>query len=184
MAKKALKGFKIRGIFPVTKNDAEGYTCGTKISVTGAQSFTCSPEVTEWKIMADNGVYASGSDWGGIKATLVLAECPLELRPYFEGGTYDNTTKVYSFDSDDQAPELAMSFECLQIDDTRLMNKIYSMKATSFKMDYATKGESSDISPVTIELMIQNRIQDNRVFDAKETVTDTDLTWLDSMTDS
>jgi phi13 family phage major tail protein len=178
---KALKGFKIRGIFPVTENDASGYTVGAKIPVTGAQSFSCAPEVTEWKIMADNGVYASGSDWGGMKATLTLAECPLSLRTYFEGGTYDSTTHVYSFDSDDQAPELALAFECLQIDGTRLMNKLFSLKATSFKMDYATKGESSDISPVTIELMVQNRVDNNRVFDAKETVTDDDLTWLDTM---
>lgn len=180
---KALKGFKIRGIFPVTKNDATGYTVGAKIAVTGAQSFSCAPEVTEWKIMADNGVYASGSDWGGMKATLTLAECPLTLRENFEGGTYDAGTNVYSFDSDDQAPELGLAFECLQIDGTRLMNKLYSVKATSFKMDYATKGESSDISPVTIELMVQNRVDNNRVFDAKETVTDSDLTWLDTMTE-
>jgi phi13 family phage major tail protein len=178
---KAAKGFKIRGIFPVTKNDGTGYTVGAKIAITGAQSFTASPEVTEWKINADNGIYASGSDWNGIKATLTLAECPLTLRQYFEGGTYNGTTFVYSFASDDQAPEIGMSFEALQADNTRLMVKLFSMKATSFKMDFKTKGESGDISPVTIEFLIQNKVIDNLVKEEKETVTDADLTWLDTL---
>lgn len=179
---KAAKGFKIRGIFPVTKNDATGYTVDTKIAVTGAQSFTFAPEVSEWKINADNGVYASGSDWNGMKGTLVLAECPLSLKPYFEGGTYSDVTKVYTFKSDSQAPEFGLAFEALQADNTRMMVKLYSVKALSFKLDYKTKGESSDISAVTIEVMIQNKISDNIVKDEKETVTDADLTWLDTMT--
>lgn len=181
MAKKAAKGFKIRGIFPVTKNDSIGYTVGEKVAVSGAQSFTASPEVTEWKINADDGIYDSGSDWNGVKATLTLAECPLTLRKYFEGGEYDSGTGVYTYSSTSQAPEIAMSFQVLQSDGTWLMVQLMSMKATSYKADYKTKGESGDISAVTIELSIQNRVKDNVVKLEKEAAVVGDLTWMDTI---
>jgi phi13 family phage major tail protein len=181
---KAAKGFKIRKLFPITTNTTAAYTPGVGVAVSGAQSLTMAPDVTEWKINADNGIYDSGSDWNGIKATLTLAECPLTLRNYFEGGTYDAPSKVYTYASDDQAPEIGLSFEALQSDNTRMMVRIFSAKAISYKMDYKTKGESSDISPVTIELLIKNRLTDNAVKQEKETVTDADLTWLDLLVDA
>lgn len=178
---KAPKGFSRLGLFPVTKNDATGYTAGAKVAITGAQSFSATPEVSEWKINADDGIYASGSDWNGMKFTLTIAECPLELRKYFEGGTYNSTTKVYTYKSSDQAPEIGLSFRVLQADGTWLMVKIYSAKCTSFKIDYKTKGESGDISPVTIEGIVQNKAVDNAVKDEKEAALEADLTWLDTL---
>lgn len=178
---KAAKGFSRLSIFPITKNDADGYTTGSKIAITGAQSFTASPEVTEWKINADDGIYDSGSDWNGMKFTLTLAECPLTIRQYFEGGTYDSETKVYTYKSDSQAPEIGMSFKVLQSDGTSLMVKLFSLKCSSFRMDYKTKGESGDIASAVIEGLIQNRKTDNAVKEEKETVTDADLTWLDTL---
>lgn len=178
---KAAKGFSSLRIFPVTKNDGTGYTVGTKVTVSGAQSFSASPETSEWKIMADDGIYASGSDWNGMKATLTIAEMPLALKPNFEGGTYDSGTKIYTYKSISQAPEIALGFRVLQADSTYKMVKLYSAKCTSYKEDYKTKGESGDISAVTIELLIQNRVIDNAVKDEKETVTDADLTWLDTI---
>lgn len=178
---KAAKGFSGLRIFPVTKNDSTGYTVGAKIGISGSQSFTSSPEVTEWKVMADDGVYDSGADWQGMKATLTLAECPLTLKEYFEGGDYDEVTKVYTYKSISQAPEIAMAFKVLQSDGTWLMVQLFSAKATSFKTDYKTKGESADISPATIELLIKNRVIDTDVKKEKEAAVAGDLTWLDTI---
>lgn len=181
MSKKAAKGFKIRGIFPVTANDSSTYTTSAKIAVSGAQSFTSSPEVTEWKINADDGIYDSGSDFNGVKATLTLAECPLSLKEYFEGGDYDSGTGVYTYKSTSQAPEIALTFQVLQSDGTWMMVQLPSMKATSYKADYKTKGESGDISPVTIEFLVQNRVKDNAVKFEKEAANEAALTWLDTI---
>jgi phi13 family phage major tail protein len=178
---KAAKGFKIGGIFPVSANTTASYAVGAKIAVSGAQSLTLSPEVSDWKIQADDGIYDSGSDWNGIKATLTIAECPLALREYFEGGEYDDTSKVYTFKSTSQAPELAMTFQVLQSDGTWMMVQFFSMKATSYKMDYKTKGESSDISAVTVEFLIKNRVKDNAVKQEKEAAISGDLAWLDTV---
>ncbi len=181
---KASKGFSKLGIFPITVNNSTTYTPGTKVAITGSQSFSATPEVSEWKINADDGIFDSGSDWNGIKFTLTLAECPLTVKKYFEGGTYDADTKVYSYYSYSQAPELGMSFQVLQSDNTKLMVRLFSLKCSSFKMDYKTKGESGDIAPAVIEGLIQNRKTDNKVKEEKETVTDADLTWLDTLVDS
>ena len=183
MAKKALKGFSGLQIFPVTKNDGTGtgYTVGTAVSIPGAQSFERTPQVSEWKIYADDGIYDSGSDWQGDKVTITLAELPVTLKQYFEGGTYDSTSQVYTYKSTSQAPELGLSFKCLQSDGTWKMVKIYSFKASSFKDSYKTKGEGNDITSVTIEGTVMNRVIDNVVKDEKEAATTDDFTWLNTL---
>lgn len=178
---KAAKGFSRISVFPVTVNNGTTYTAGTKVSIPGAISFTAAPETQDWKINADDGIYDSGSDWNGMKFTLTIAECPLTLRQYFEGGTYDTPTKVYTYKSTSQAPELGMSFRVLQSDNTSLMVKFFSLKCTSFKMDYKTKGQNGDVAQVVIEGTIQNKVMDNIVKMEKETVTDADLTYLDTL---
>ena len=177
----AFKGFSRLSIFPVTTNTTAAYTVGTKTAISGAVSFTKSPETSEWKIPADDGIFDSGSDWLGEKFTLTLAQCPLELRQYFEGGEYNATSKVYKKFSTSQAPELAISFRVLLSDGKSLMVQIFSLKCSSYKADYKTKGESGDISNVVIEGLIKNRVKDNQVSEEKVTVTDADLTWLDAI---
>lgn len=176
---KAAKGFSRLSVFPVTVNNGTTYTAAVKVSIPGAISFSASPDVSTWKINADDGIYDSGSDWNGMKFTLTIAECPLSLRQYFEGGVL--AAGVYTYKSTSQAPELGLSFRVLQSDNTSLMVKLYSVKASSFKMDYKTKGDSGDVASVVIEGLIQNKVSNQDVKAEKETVTDADLTWLDTM---
>jgi phi13 family phage major tail protein len=116
-----------------------------------------------------------------MKFTLTLAQCPIELKKYFEGGDYDEATDTYTFHSDDQAPELGMSFAALQSDSTYQGVKLYSLKCSSYKNDYKTKGESSDSNPITIEGTIMTRKSDNAVKQEKELASDAALTWLDTL---
>jgi phi13 family phage major tail protein len=178
---KALKGFKRLSVFPITTNTASTYTPGAKVAITGAQSFTANPETSEWKIYADDGIYDSGSDWLGLKFTLTLAECPLDLRQYFEGGEYTAGTGVYIFKSDDQAPEIGLSFAALLSDGSWNMVRMFSAKCSSVKMDFKSKGEGNDITPVTIEGTVMNRKTDNAVKEEKIAALSTDLTWLDTL---
>lgn len=178
--KKAFKGFSGLRIALVTKNSATEYATNTQIPMTGAQSFTMSPEVSEWKIPGDDGIFDSGADWNGAKFTLTLAHMPLEWKPNFEGGTYNSTTKEYDYGSDSQAPEIAIGFKVLLSGGGWRMVKLWSCKCSSLKEDFKTKGESGDISPVTIEGLIQNRALDNKAKREKEAAVEADLTWLDS----
>lgn len=177
----AYKGFSRLSLFPVTTNDATTYAVGAKIAVTGAQGLTSSPETSDWKILADDGIADSGTDWLGEKFTLTLAECPLALRPYFEGGEYSDTTKIYKKFSYSQAPEIAITFKVLLSNGKSNMVQYFSLKCGSFKADKKTKGESGDISNVVIEGVIKNRVKDNQIQEEKVTTTDADLTWLDTI---
>jgi phi13 family phage major tail protein len=180
---KALKGLKRIKIFPITTNTSSAYTPGVAVAITGAQSLSFSPEVSEWKIYADDGVYDSGSDWQGMKFTLTLAECPITLKKYFEGGDYDAGTSVYTYKSDDQAPELGMTFVALQSDGTWNMVRLFSLKCSSFKNDFKTKGEGNDTNPVTIEGTIMNKKTDNAVKMEKEAANEAAFTWADVLVD-
>ncbi len=181
MGKKALKGFSRLRLFPVTKNDGTGYTVGAKVIVSGAQSFSRSPETSEWKIYADDGIYDSGADWQGDKVTIQLAELPLEIKKYFEGGEYDELTSTYTFKSSSQAPELGLAFCCLLSDGSWLMKKFYSFKASSLKDEHKTKGEGNDITPYTIEGTIMNKVIDQTVKQEKIAALEADLVWIDTM---
>jgi phi13 family phage major tail protein len=180
---KSLKGFKRIKIFPITTNTAETYTPGAAVAITGAQSLSFSPETSDWKQYADDGVHDSGSDWLGMKFTLQLAECPITMKPHFEGGTYDGGTGKYIFKSDDQAPELGMTFAALQSDGTYQGVRLFSLKCSSYKNDYKTKGESGEGNPITIEGTIMTRKTDNAVKEEKELANDAALTWLDVLVD-
>jgi phi13 family phage major tail protein len=178
---KALKGLKRFKIFPITANTASSYTVGTAVPIGGMQSLSFSPETQDWKQYADDGLYDSGSDWLGCKFTLQLAECPIDLKQYFEGGEYNETTDEYTYHSDDQAPELAASFAALQSDGTYQGVKLFSLKCTSYKNDYKTKGESGEANPVTIEGTIMNKKSDNAVKTEKELENEAAFSWLDSL---
>jgi len=179
---KILKGLKRIKIFPLTANTAVAYTPGTGISVPGAQSVSLDPEVSEWKVYADDIVYEAGSDWNGMKMTLQLAELPLELHPYFEGGDYNESTKEYSYGSDDIAPEIGMSFAAQTSDGKYRMVRLFALRATKVKGDYKTKGEGGDsASPVSIEATVTSRKMDSKAKAMKDTTADADLVWLDEL---
>jgi phi13 family phage major tail protein len=181
---KSLKGFKRIKVFPITTNTASTYTPGVAVAITGAQSLSFSPETQDWKQYADDGIHDSGSDWLGMKFTLTLAECPITMKKYFEGGTYDEGTSKYLFKSDDQAPELGMTFAALQSDGTYQGVRLLSLKCSSYKNDYKTKGESGEGNPITIEGTIMTRKTDNAVKEEKELANDAALTWLDLLVDA
>ena len=181
---KTLKGFKRIKIFPLTTHDTSTYTPGTAVAISGAQGLAFSPETSEWKQYADDGLYDSGSDWLGMKFTLTLAECPISLKTHFEGGTYTSGTGIYVYKSDDQAPELGMTFAALQSDGTYQGVRLFSLRCSSYKNDYKTKGESGEGNAITIEGTIMNRKTDNAVKEEKELSDDAALVWLDALVDA
>ncbi|MFD3260839.1 major tail protein [Paenibacillus lentus] len=178
---KILKGFKGLGIFPITKNDAQGYTVGEKVPVNGAQSLSMEPDTEEWSIPADDGVYESGSDLNGYGFKLTIAELPLEIRSHFEGGEYDKDTGVYSYYSDTVAPEIGISFQALTSDGNYRMYKVYALRCNAITDVVNTKGSGDSATAVEITGKITQRKTDNKVKDMKDSVTAADLAWLDEL---
>ncbi len=178
--KKALRGLSALRIFTVVKNDETGYSVGEKIIVSGVQELTSQKDVSEWKIYADDGLYDIGSEWKGSSFTLTLAGLPNELRSYFEGGTYDELTDEYTYSSDSEAPELALSFSSVSDSSTKELTKVYSAKCTKVSFEHKTKGEGSSVVPIKIEGYFLPRRIDNAVFTKKDAA-NSDVSWLDTI---
>jgi len=178
--KKALRGLSDLGIFPVTKNDETGYAVGQRIAITGVQELTSQKEVSEWKIYADDGLYDIGSEWKGSTFTLTLAGLSNELRGYFEGGTYDELTDEYTYSSDSDAPEIALSFSSVSDSNAKELTKVYSAKCTKVSFEHKTKGDGNSVVPVKIEGYFLQRKIDNAVFTKKDAAS-TDISWLNTI---
>jgi len=182
--KKILKGASRLQLFPLTANDATNYTPGPAVSVPGLQSLGMEPDVSEWKVNADDQVYEAGADWNGMKLSIQVAELSLELKKLVEGGEYDESTKEYTYSSTSSAPEVGMSFAALTSDKQHRMIKVFAVKFTKVKIDYKTKGDGDSSSPVTIEGTVTQRAKDGAVKREKDTVTPADLAWLDTLVET
>lgn len=180
MSKKYLKGFSKFSIFPILENTETGYKVGTRVPVISAQKLAKEEQATEEEILADDEVWDTDADVTGEDVTVTLAELSNELRAELRGGTYDETTKVYSFKKGDVAPELACSYRGLLADGTYRMWKQYRFKVSKIKMDLETKG-SGNKGGVEITGKFLSRSCDGLFYDIKDTTTDTDLSWLDTI---
>lgn len=180
MGRKYLKGFSKLSVFPVLENTETSYKVGTRIPVISAQKLGKDEQATEDEILADDEVWDVDSNVTGENVTITLAELSNELRAKIRGGTYDETTKVYSFKKGDVAPELACSYRGLLADGNYRMWKQYRFKVSKIKMDLETKG-SGNKGGVEISGKFLNRSCDGLFYDIKDTETNTDITWLDTI---
>lgn len=177
MKKEALKGFRAARLWPVTKNDAETYSTGTMVPLPGAQQLTKDANRSEYTIPADDGTYDSGSDFQYEDLNFTVAELTPELEAQISGGTYDETTKVYTFKMNDTAPEFAFGYAALKLDGTYRMFKHYVVKLMNIKVEHVTKGESGDIQAYELTFRSTPRKADSKVRDIMDSETD-DYEWL------
>lgn len=181
MAKKYLKGFSRFSIFSILENTETSYKVGERLPIVSAQKLSKDEKSTEDEILADDEVWDVDADVTGEDVTITLAELSNELRAKLRGGTYDETTKVYSFKKGDVAPELACSYRGLLADGTYRMWKQYRFKVSKVKMDLETKG-SGNKGGVEITGKFLNRSCDGLFFDVKDTEKgNADLIWLDTI---
>ena len=181
MARKYLKGFSRFMYFPLTENTLTKYIVGKGIQIPSAQKLSKEIDSSEENIYADDEVWDIDKTVNGEKFTLTLKELPNDLRAKLEGGTYDETTKEYSFKTTDSAPEFACTYRGLLADGTYRMFRQYKCIVTKIKMDLETKGSGNNAA-VEIEGMFMSRACDNELFKIKDTEAgNADLTWLDTI---
>lgn len=180
MPKKYLKGFSQFSIFPITENTLEKYIVGEKTNIPYAEKLSKDLDSEEEKMYADDEIYDIDKTVNGENFTLTLKELTNELRAMLEGGKYDETTKEYDFATTDNAPEFACTYKGLLSDGTYRMFRQYRAKVSKIKVDLETLGNGSKGS-VEIEGTFMARACDNKLFSIKDTTTNTDLTWLDTI---
>lgn len=172
MGKAALKGFCAARLWPITKNDAEAYSTGTMVPLPGAQQLTKDTSRSEYTIYADDGVYDSGSDFQYEDLTFTVAELTPELEAQLSGGTFDETTKVYTFKTRDTAPEFAFGYAALKLDGTYRMFKHYVVKLMSVKISHSSTGDSGDIQAYELAFRATQRQADGKVRDIMDSETE------------
>lgn len=178
---KILKGLKNISVFPVLTNTETEYEAGPAIPVPGAQTLGIVPDVNEWQVFADDRVYESGRDWNGMTVNITVAELALILKQHFEGGTWDETEKVYKFKETDIPPEIGMSFAAQTSDGQYRMVKIPVLRTNTVSGEYQTKGQGGDgSSPVNISATATSRRMDGVVKLEKDSEGG-DLTWLNTL---
>lgn len=180
MPKKYLKGFSQFSIFPITENTLEKYIVGEKTRIPYAEKLSKDLDSEEEKMYADDEVYDIDKTVNGENFTLTLKEITNEIRAMLEGGNYDETTKEYDFSTVDNAPEFACTYKGLLSDGTYRMFRQYRAKVSKIKIDLETLGNGNKAS-VEIEGTFMARACDNKLFTIKDTTTNADLTWLDTI---
>ncbi len=179
--KKYLKGFSRLSVFPILEDDEKNYKVGERVPVPSAQSLSKDEQVEEDVINADDGIWDTDSDVTGEDVTITVAELSNELRAILRGGTYDKTTKTYSFKKGDVAPQLACSYRGLLANGTYRMWKQYRFKVSKIKMDLETKGNGNK-KGVEITGKFMDRACDGLFYDIKDTEEGNgDLNWIDNI---
>lgn len=180
MPKKYLKGFSQFSIFPITENTLEKYIVGEKKRIPYVEKLSKDLDSEEEKMYADDEVYDIDKTVNGENFTLTLKEITNEIREMLEGGKYDKTTKEYDFSTVDNAPEFACTYKGLLSDGTYRMFRQYRAKVSKIKIDLETLGNKNKAS-VEIEGTFMARACDNKLFTIKDTATNADLIWLDTI---
>lgn len=180
MNKKYLKGFSKFTLFPITKNTADEYAVDAGIAIPYVQSLSKDIDSSETDIHADDDIYAKEKTFNGENFTLTLAELGDELRPYLEGGVYNEDTKEYDFSTLDEAPEFACTYRGLMGNGNYKMFRQYRAKVSKIKVDLNTKGNGNSAS-VSVEGTFMGRAYDNKLITTKESTKSEDLIWLDTI---
>ncbi len=182
MAAKGIKGFSGLRIWPVTANTASTYAVGEKIDVPTAVSATTDRKSEDYELPADDGIYDSGSEFTSEDLEIIVQELPLDLEAKLDGASFDDETGVYSWGPETAvAPNYALGFRALKRDGTYRMIQYYYGKVTSIKIDYKTRTDNKDGSRHTIHMTMFPRLADGQHVRKKDTVTGSDLIWLNTV---
>ena len=170
MSKKiALQGFDRLSIFPVVKNDVDGYSVGERISIYGAQEMTRDNDVSEQKYYADDGIYLYLKQFNGIQTKLTVLEMPFETMEALGFGTLDAQSGVFSADPQGKNKEFGLTFRCLNASGEYRMYKFFNFTVTEIKESATkTKGKDPTLGSYEIIGMFGKRRVDGKTYVMKD----------------
>ena len=181
--KKALRGLSGIKVFELLENTETSYKVGEAIPIPYAQSLTRDVQTSNDPIYADDEIYDDEEIFDGEDFELQIPEADLELMPVFEGGTYDEESKEYSWGPDDTGKDYAMTFKAKRKDGLYRMFRYYRCKFKKVKQDLQTQDNGTQVSVLTISGTFYKRalLTDPKVRTYKDSTQASDLTWLDTI---
>lgn len=184
--KKALKGLSGIKVFELLKNTETEYKVGEAIPIPYAQKLTRDVQSSSDPIYADDDIYDDEEIIEGEDFEMEIPEADLSMFPILEGGTYDESTKEYSWGGN-AGKEYAMTFKSKKKDGNYRMFRYYRTKFKKVKQDLQTADNGTSISTLTISGTFYRRMyrQEGEAFPSmrtyKDSETSSDLTWLDTI---
>ena len=184
MAEKiALMGLSRFSLFPVIKNTTEGYAVGNKLDIPEVQSMTRETDSSETKIYADDNLYLNLKSWNGLNTTITFAEMTLKMIADLGFGEWNDATKTLKWNPQGRNLEFAATFRCKRADGGYRMYRMFSLALSELPdSGMNTKGDSNEINAYQLMGMFTARKFDDLPGEIRDTVTDADLTWLDTIT--
>jgi len=187
--RKALKGFADLGFFLISKNDKENYAVTPEKLALGVGARSCTRDETreEYQIPGDDGIYAMGSDYKFTTLNVSVNEIELETLGTLLGADYDNATKVLRELANQTAPEIAMVFSMLRMDQSKRMFKYFAVTLTNYTHDgKALLDTGNEVNQYTLTFQCKGRDVDGAVRDTKDSEIPApgqmaDISWLDTI---
>lgn len=188
MPKKALRGLKDIGIFPILEDNEKSYKVGERVSIPYAQKITRDEKTSSEDIWADDEIYDDDELFEGEDFELTTTELGLDLYEKMEGGDYDEETQEYSWGPDDEKAYYAMNWRS-KFNGGFRMFRYYKCKFKKIKQDLETADNGKKVLVTTISGTFYRRNlietikgkakQKVRVY--KDTTTAEGLAWLDTI---
>jgi hypothetical protein len=180
----ALRGFKRVKFFPITEDSTTAYVTGEGFDLPEAQSMTQEVDQNQTPIYADDALYLNLSSFNGINSVITLAELTLPLIARLGFGTL-GADGVLEWNPQGAAKSYGATFACLLADGNYRMYRFYNFTATSVtEAGRTTKGGDNSITPYNVNGTFTSRKLDGNFAAMKDSESEADLVWLDSMTDS
>lgn len=179
--RKYLKGFANLGYLKVTADESGTYTTGNDYTaIPGAVSCGVNDTREDFEILADDGVWDSGSEWKKSSLTITVTETELETLGDIIGSTFSDG--VLEEATTDEAPLIALTFSGLQANGGHRLFRYYCCKCTGYKLSHATKGQNKDAQTYELDFDVTPRKLDNNIRGIKDVAAGNDLSWLRSIT--
>lgn len=188
--KKALRGLSDIKLFKITENTEASYKVeATAKSLPYAQKLTREDKSSSDPIYADDNLYDDEEVIEGEDMELTIPEADLESFPILEGGSFDATTKEYSWGGN-VGDEYGMTFKSKKKDGTFRMFRYYRVKFKKVKQDLNTQDNGTSINSLVVTLTAYRRafIKSGEAVPLLRTYKDTtletqteDLKWLDTI---
>lgn len=186
--KKALRGLKDIGIFPILEDTETNYKVGERISVPYAQKITRDEKTSSDPIYADDEIYDDEEIFEGEDFELTTTELGLDLYEKMEGGDYDEETQEYSWGPDDEKSYYAMNWRS-KFNGGYRMFRYYKCKFKKIKQDLETADNGKKVLTTTISGTFYKRNllesvkgkMKNKVRVYKDGTTVEDFKWLDTI---
>jgi phi13 family phage major tail protein len=181
--KVALRGFKQIKLFPIITDSTTDYETDTGFDLPEAQAMTQEVDQNQTPIYADDAIYLNLTSFNGINSNITLAELTLPLIAQLGFGTVDGDG-VLSWNPQGSNKAYGMTFMALLADGNYRMYRFYNFMVTSVtEAGRTTKGADNNITPYTVNGMFTTRKLDGKFSEIKDSTSESDLTWVDSMSD-